>query len=347
MVASSAAVAELRRFTRTTSGSLAVSCAIATGLGALLFLAVGVDPVEAYRSIWEGAVGSGDALAQTSLRVLPLLVMALGLVPALRAGVFTIGSEGQFGIGALTAGLTVLAIAPHMPDRLTLPIAMAAGAGGGLAWALLPGLLRARLEIDEILTTLAFNFIAVFFLQWLLNGPARGKGQFVVQSSPLPEGTWLPTLFGSVANGGLFLLPLLVALLAVYGRTGAGYRTRLFGAQPSLAVAAGARPARLVVGTMAVAGAAAGVAGWLQVASVDRAVFASIFRGYGYLALALVILAEAKLLPTVLAAVLFAALQNGSEYMQLSLGVSSEFVFVIQGIVLLLMSGRLVGGMRS
>ena len=306
-------------------------------------MAVGVDPGSAYRSIWTGAVGSGDALAQTSLRAVPLLVMALGLVPALRAGVFTIGSEGQFGVGALTAGLAALAVAPHMPDRLVIPVAALAGAAGGCAWALVPALLRAYLAIDEILTTLAFNFVAVYFLQWLLNGPARGKGQYLVQTSPLPEGTWLPTLFGTVANAGLVLLPLLLAGLVLFGRSPAGYRTRLFGAQPSLAVAAGARPRRVVLWTMAVGGAAAGLAGWLQIAGVDRAVYASVFRGYGYLALALVILGEAKLLPTVAGAILFAALQNGSEFMQLSLGVSSDFVFVMQGVVLLLMSGRIVG----
>jgi ABC-type uncharacterized transport system permease subunit len=333
----------LRRLAQSTGGALALSSLAAAALGALLFVAVGVDPASAYRSIWTGAVGSGDALAQTSLRAAPLLVMALGLVPALRAGVFTIGSEGQFGVGALTAGLAALAVAPHMPDRLVIPVAALAGAAGGCAWALVPALLRAYLAIDEILTTLAFNFVAVYFLQWLLNGPARGKGQYLVQTSPLPEGTWLPTLFGTVANAGLVVLPLLLVGLALFGRSPAGYRTRLFGAQPSLALAAGTHPRRVVLWTMAVGGAAAGVAGWLQIAGVDRAVYASVFRGYGYLALALVILGEAKLLPTVAGAILFAALQNGSEFMQLSLGVSSDFVFVMQGVVLLLMSGRIVG----
>ena len=342
----SAAALVARRAARSTSGSLLIATAIALLLGAGLIAATGVSPIDAFRAIWNGSVGSRDAIAQTSLRMAPLLVMALGLIPALRAGVFTIGSEGQFGIGALAAGITTLQVASHLPPGLAIIVAAVAGAGGGLAWSVVPALLRAYLAIDEILTTFAFNFIATFLLLWLLNGPARGEGQYLVQTSPMPEDTWLPTLWGTVANAGLLLLPVLIVLMAVFGRTPAGYRVRLFGTQPSLALAARAHPRRIVLATMLCAGAAAGLAGWLQVAGVDRAVFASVFRGYGYLALALVALGQGKVMPTVLGAILFAGLQNGSEAMQLGLGVSSDFVFVMQGLVLFLMSFHLARGQR-
>lgn len=331
---------------RSTTAALMFATAAALCLGAALIAAAGVSPVDAYRTIWTGSVGSWDALAQTSLRVAPLLVMALGLIPALRAGVFTIGSEGQFGIGALVAGLATLAVAPHLPAWLAIVAAAAAGAAGGAAWALIPALLRAHLGVDEILTTFAFNFIAVSVLFWLLNGPARGKDAFLVQTSPIPEDTWLPTLANSVANVGLLMLPVLILLVAVFGRTPSGYRVRLFGARETLALAARARPRRIIIGSMLVAGAAAGLAGWLQIAGLDRAVFATVFRGWGYLALALVALGNAKVLPTVVGVFIFAALQNGSEAMQLGLGVSSDFVVVLQGLVLFLMTFRLVGAER-
>jgi general nucleoside transport system permease protein len=329
---------------RSTTGALLVATAGALFVGMLLILAVGVDPADALQTIWEGSVGSKDALAQTSLRIAPLLVMALGLIPALRAGIFSIGSEGQFGVGALVAALTALAVAPHAPAAVSIPVAATAGALAGMSWALIPALLRAYLYVDEILTTFAFNFIAVFLLLWLLNGPARGEGQFLVQTSPIPDSDWLPTLAGTAANLGLLVLPVLIVVMVAFSRTPAGYRVRLYGAQPPLAIAAGARPQRVVLLTMLTAGAAAGLAGWIQVAGLDRAVFTTVFRGYGYLALALVALGRGKVLPTVLGAVLFAALQNGSEAMQLGLGVSSEFVFVMQGVILYLMAFRLVGG---
>jgi general nucleoside transport system permease protein len=328
---------------RSPGGSLVIATGTALLVGALLILAVGVNPVDAYRTMWNGSAGSLHALAQTSLRMTPLLVMAIGLIPALRAGIFTIGSEGQFGIGALAAGLAALAVAPHLPAWLTIVIAALAGAGGGTAWAVIPAVLRAFLLVDEILTTFAFNFIATFLLLWLLNGPARGKDQYLVQTSPTPTDTWLPTLWGTVANVGLFLLPVLIGAAAAFGHTPVGYRVRLLGSRESLAVAARAKPWRIVLGTMLVAGAAAGLAGWMQIAGVDRAVFATVFRGYGYLALALVALGRGLVLPTVLGVVLFAGLQNGSEAMQLGVGVSSDFVFVMQGLVLFLMSFRLVG----
>jgi ABC-type uncharacterized transport system permease subunit len=346
--AAAAALAALgMRALRSTTGSLVVATLAALGVGAVLISAVGVAPDDAYRAIWNGSVGSVGALAQTSLRMAPLLVMALGLIPALRAGIFSIGSEGQFGVGALVAGLTTLAAAPHLPSGLTIPLAALAGAGGGLCWALGPALLRAFLGIDEILTTFAFNFIAVYLLLWLLNGPARGRDQYLVQTSPTPEDTWLPGLFGTAANLGLLVLPVLIAAMAAFGRTPAGYRVRLLGSQESLAIAARARPARVILASMLVAGAAAGLAGWMQIAGVDRAVFATVFRGYGYLALALAALGQAKVLPTAVGAILFAALQNGSQAMQLELDVSSDFVFVTQGVVLYLMAFRFVGGRGS
>jgi simple sugar transport system permease protein len=150
-------------------------------------------------------------------------------------------------------------------------------------------------------------------------------------------------MFGTVANVGLLLLPVLILLVAVFGRTPAGYRVRLLGQQRSLAIAAGVRPPRTILWTMLLAGAASGLAGWMQIAGVDRAVFATVFRGYGYLALALVALGRGKVMPTVIGSVLFAALENGSEAMQLQLGVSSDFVFVMQGVVLFLMAFNLVG----
>jgi general nucleoside transport system permease protein len=331
---------------RSTTGELVVATLGAVVVGGLLMLSVGVNPLDAYRSIWTGSVGSGQTLAETTLRMTPLLVMALGLIPSYRAGLFSIGSEGQFGIGALAAGLMTLAIAPHLPNALTMVVSALAGAAGGLAWAVLPGFLRAYLNVDEILTTFAFNFIAASLLFWLLDGPARGKDEYLVQTSPTPRGTWLPTIFGSPANVGLLLLPILALVVAAFGHTPAGYRVRLLGQQRSLAVAAGVQPSRTILRTMLIAGAAAGFAGWLQIAGVDRAVFATVFRGYGYLALALVALGRSKVLPTVIGAVLFAALQNGSEAMQLELGVSSDFVFVMQGIVLFLMAFGLLGKRR-
>ena len=179
----------------------------------------------------------------------------------------------------------------------------------GRRLATTPALLRAFLGIDEILTTFAFNFIATFLLLWLLTGPARGKDAYLVQTGPMPESTWLSTPGSTVANAGLFLLPALVIAMVVFGRTTAGYRGSL-GAQPSLAAAAGARSWRIVIASMLFAGAAAGLAGWVQVAGSDRAVFASVFRGYGYLALALVALGGAEVLPTVVGAILFSALQT-------------------------------------
>ena len=271
----------------------------------------------------------------------PLLVMAVGLIPAMRAGVFTIGSEGQFGIGALCAGLATLGVAPHLPAWLAIVTAALAGAGGGLVWAVVPALLRAFLGIDEILTTFAFNFIATFLLLWLLNGPARGKDAFLVQTSANAEGHLAadarrhgrPTSACSCCRRSILAM-------VVFGRTPAGYRVRLY-RRPAVARARRGRAALAGHPRLDARRRCRGRARRMDPdRGVDRAVFGSVFRGYGYLALALVALGRGQVSPTVVGAILFAGLQTGSEAMQLGVGISADFVFVMQGLVLYLMAFR-------
>lgn len=327
---------------RSPTAALLISSALGLCIGGVLLLCVGVSPLEAYETLWDGAVGSSESLSQTALGVAPLLIMALGLIPAIRAGVFTIGSEGSFGVGALSAALIALEL-PGGSSVVTIPLAALAGIAGGVLWALLPALLRAYVNVDEILTTLSFNFIALYFVAWMINGPVQDEGAAVAQTAVTPENGWLSTFFvGDFADAGLVLALVLVLALIHFDRTPMSYRLRLLGAQAELADIAGANARRLTMTTMLFAGAAAGLAGWLIVATVDHAVYSSIFRYMGYYALMLAVLGSARVIPVVVGATIFGALQTGSDFLQLNLGVSSEFVTVIQAIVLLIMCGPFV-----
>ena len=132
---------------------------LATGIvGAGLCLLAGVDPLLAYSRLFEGAFGARYELGETIVRAIPLAIVALGVAPALRAGVFPIGSEGQLAIGAMTATAAVLAIGPA-PATVLIPVGMIAGAIGGMLWALIPALMRGYARVNEILSTLLLNYL--------------------------------------------------------------------------------------------------------------------------------------------------------------------------------------------
>lgn len=321
--------------------TLLLAGALALVLGGLLVLVVGVSPLSAYRSLWQGAFGSRQAVGETLLRFGLFSMIGLGLIPALRANVISVGAEGQVAIGALLAGLAALTFR-DAPGPLVIGLAALAGAFGGALWALVPALMRVALGVNEILTTLAFNFIGTFLLAWLLNGPLQAPGVGLVRTEVTPEHTWLPALLpGTRAHLGLVLVVLLAVGIAVFERTAPGYRVEVFGANPSLARVAGISPARIVLATMLVAGAMAGVAGWMQVAGVDRAVYGTVARGTAFVGVLVVYLGNAQVAATLAAALLFAALSTGGEFMQVGAGVSPELIGAIQGVALLIVAARL------
>jgi general nucleoside transport system permease protein len=321
--------------------TLLLAGGVALLLGGLLVLLVGISPLSAYSSLWQGAFGSRQAVGETLLRFGLFSMIGLGLIPALRANVVSVGAEGQVAMGALLAGLTALALR-DAPGPLVIAVAALAGAFGGSLWAAVPAVMRVALGVSEILTTLAFNFIGVFLLSWLLNGPLQAPGVGLVRTEVTPEHTWLPALLpGTRAHMGLVLLPLLAAAIAVFERTAHGYRVEVYGANPSLARIAGISPARIIVTTMLVAGATAGIAGWMQVAGVDRAVYGTVARGTAFVGILVVFLGNAGVAGTLAAALLFAALSTGGEFMQIGAGVSPELIGAIQGVALLIVAARL------
>lgn len=330
-----------RLWSASTIWTLLVAGALALLLGGLLVLLIGVSPLDAYRSLWDGAFGSRQAIGETTLRFGLYSLIGIGLIPALRANVINVGAEGQVAMGALLAGVTAIAL-QEAPGPVIIVVAALAGAVGGAAWALIPALMRSLMGVNEILTTLTFNFIGTFVLAWLLTGPLQGSGAHLAQSDITPEHAWLPPIIpGTRAHLGLLVVALVALAVATFERTAAGYRVELYGANPSLAQIAGIRPGRIIIATMLVAGAAAGMAGWMQVAGVDRAVYGTVARGTAFVGILVVFLGNARVAGTLAAALFFAALSTGGEFMQIGAGVSPELIGAIQGVALLLVAARL------
>lgn len=341
MTARSAMTAVLREMGVTAWTIVAVAI-----FGSALLLLGQSDPWDALQVMVRGVFASKAAITETLLRFAPLAIVALGLAPSLRLGLFNIGAPGQIGLGALSASLIALYL-PGSP-YVVLPLCGLAGALGGALAAFVPGILRARLNVNEILSTLVFNFLILLLLQYLLTGPLHGYRANLPQSDPLPVETWLPLLVpGTRAHIGLLLVPVafLAALAANAGPV--GYRMRLLGASASLGRQAGLDQRRYVLVAICTAGAAAGIAGWMQTAGVDHRLYATVAAPMGYTGLFAALVGRLSPIGILASSFVFAALLRGGDSLQIGADVSPEIVDALIGLIMLVMAMGAAGRGRA
>jgi general nucleoside transport system permease protein len=216
------------------------SIALSLVLFGLVFLLVGQNPLSAYQIIGENTLASPSALATVLQRATPLILIGVGLVLAIRARFFNIGAEGQLIAGAF-AGAAVALSWPGL-GPLLLPAMFVAGALGGALWGLLPSVLKLRLQVDEVITTLMMNYIALNLGSYLVNGPWRGKSAFgFAYSDTFPDGAWLPLIPNTSIHWPTLLLGLLLAIAVHFllSNTVLGYKMRVVGQSPATARYAG------------------------------------------------------------------------------------------------------------
>lgn len=309
-------------------------------LGSILVILGGADPVGAFRALIEGGFGSPYSFGETLIRFAPLAVIAAGLAPSLKAGLFNIGAPGQFGIGALAATGTALAIR-EAPDVIVLIASALCAGAAGMTWVYVPAVLRARLGINEIFSTFVFNFLALYLLTFLLNGPIRGQGANVPQSEALPEQGMLPVIIPETrAHLGVLVGIAALVGLAVLAKSGLGYRIRLFGGNRFLAARAGTREPRLIIGLLCLGGAAAGLAGWMQVSGVDHRLYPNVSDVVGFNGLFVALLGSSGALGIFVASLLFAALLKGGESLQVASTLSPELIDALVGVIVLVYIGQ-------
>jgi len=320
------------------AGLLAVGIGVVIFLSSAIFFLGRADPILAFRVMLNGAFGSWSGFSETLLRFSPLALVALGLVPSLRIGLFNIGAPGQIAAGGLAAALISLNLG-GLPAYLVLPLACLSAAAGGALCALVPALLRARLSVSEILSTLVFNFITVLFLQYLLTGPMKGYRVNLPESDAFPANAFLPTfVHGSRAHVGILLVIAALVAMRALEDSPIGYRLRLLGASRSLGRQAGIDEAHMIIATLCVGGAAAGIAGWMQAAGVDHRLYASIADPIGYTGLFAALMGGLQSIGVVVSSFFFAALLRGGDTLQIGADVSPEITGVLVGLIMLVMA---------
>ena len=315
-------------------GALVLTLVVAAGALAL----GGHEPMAAFGALIGGAFGSWDVfLSITLVRTVPLLLTGLAVALAFRAGVWNIGAEGQLYAGAVAAAAVGLA-GGGLPAVLLVPLVLAASCGAGLLWAAVPALMRVRLGVGEVITTLLMNFVGIHLAAWMVHGPLQESRGVFPQTDPIAEAARLPVLFeGTRLHAGLLLALLLAFGLWVLLRsTRVGFSIRTVGASPEAArTAARTDVSRIVLGVFLASGALAGLAGGVEVSGVTFALYENLSPGHGYTAIAVALLAGLHPLGVVATAVFFGALEGGAGAMQRQVGVPAAWVGGIEALAIL------------
>lgn len=288
---------------------------------------------KAYAALISGSVGNFNSIVNTLVATTPLLLGGLSVGLAFKAGLFNIGAQGQFLMGALLAVIVGVWLRESSP-AVAIPLSILAGMIGGAFWGFIPGLLKATSGAHEVVTTIMLNFVAIATLAAMVSGPLDVPG------SPSPitlnvGNAALPAIIGRNGHAGLLLGPVMAVL---YGwllyRTTLGFEIRTAGANPEAARYAGMSPKRLIVLTMSLAGMLAGMAGAAELLGTTKHMTASYGTTVGFDAIAVALLGRTSPVGIILAALLFGAMRSGAAAMQIQAGVPAELVGVLQATIL-------------
>ena len=318
----------------------------ALGVGAVMLLTLRVNPIEAYGALWEGAFGSTNAIAETLVKATPLLLVGLGISIAFRASVINIGGEGQMIIGGILAtqvGLTFT----DLPGWIVIIMAMFAGFVGGAIWGGIPGALKAYFNVNEILSTVMMNAIAVQVMNFMLRGPMIDPAQLekaskIPQTARLLDEFRLPRLLMPTRLHFGFIIALVLAVLVyiLLWRTTLGYRIRAVGQNPHASRYGGIRVRRRIVTALLLSGAFAGLAGAVQVYGVNYRMItdgsASGFTGSaGFNGIVAALFGQLHPIGTIPASIFFGALLVGANKMQRVVQIPSALITALNGLVVI------------
>lgn len=320
------------------SGALGIGVGLL--LGAILMLLQGYNPLTTYGALFDYSLGGLYPLATTLRTAVPLILTGLSASVAFAAGPVNLGQPGQLVMGALAA--TVVGLYVDLPAGLMVPLLLAAALAGGAAWSGLAALLRLRFGMNEFITTLMLNMIADGFTLWAITYPLREVGANSTMTPLIAKGGWLPEI-------GDFSTSIIVTVLAfgviwfVYNHWTAGYEWRMTGQNALFARLGGVNIDKNYLTVMLVTGALAGLAGGLVLMGGPHRFLKGLGANYAWDGVMIAVVANNGLVGTVLYGLFFAALQSGALGMELITAVPSEFILVLQAVIVLVgVAGRVI-----
>jgi ABC-type uncharacterized transport system permease subunit len=330
---------------------VAIALVAAAVIGALVILLVRRDLgdlADVAEAMWDYGLLNRDSFAYIFSRATPFIFAGIATAIAFRAGLFNIGVEGQYAVGAITAAIVGYSIS--VPAILHLPLTLLAGIAGGMAWAAVPGALKAWRGANEVISTIMMNYVANGLVLYLLAGPLRNTPPGVLQqrTAPVEETARVGSMNGLFNSIGFnfrqsapltwfFLLALTAAVVyaLVVRRTKFGYDIRVLGNNPRAAEPSGIPTNRTFLLAMLVSGGVAGLVGLQDTLGIDGFAKLDYVRGYGFTGIAVALLGRNSGIGIVWAALLFSYLDRAASGIGLRTDVPKELVTILQGVIIL------------
>lgn len=310
-----------------------LSILMAFFLGAVIILLIGKNPLEAYAFLFKGAFGSLPSFAETLVKVTPLIFSGLAAVFAYRCGMFNLGAEGQMIMGAVAAVWFSVAN-QGLPGWLNMVLSLILGFLAGGLWGALPGILKAKRGVNEMIVSILLNYIATLFMAFLYSGPL--KEARIPETAAVPEGARLHRFLGNTrAHTGIFMALAAAALVYYFlFYTYKGYQLRAVGLNPEAARVNGFPINRYILMAFIISGGIAGFGGTVQLLGSSMRLQAGFLLGYGFDGVAIALIGQLHPIGTVLVAYLFSILRCGTNTMQINTGISTAVVNIIEGIII-------------
>jgi ABC-type uncharacterized transport system permease subunit len=302
-------------------------------------------PLRTYWALIQGSVLSLNAIIDTFINAVPLILVGLGVGLGFKAGLFNIGGQGQFLMGALVAAGAGAALAASSPF-VAIPLALLAGFIAGAIYGFIPGFLKAYTGAHEVVTTIMLNYIAIQIVGWAINGPLRAQGASFARSPDVGNAA-LPAIFnagtGHEAHLGILVPVIVVPVIwwLIY-RSTLGFEIRTVGANPDAARYAGMNPRRIVVLAMTAAGLLAGMAGAIEILGREKYLAAAYSTNIGFDAITVALLGRANPIGIVFAGLLLGAMRAGAASMQTQAGIPVQMIDLLQGVILFFLAAEVI-----
>ena len=321
--------------------SLILSILASLLIGALIMIANGRSPIVGYGALLKGAFGSKYNIATTFAKTVPLVLTGLATAISFRSGIYNIGGEGQLYLGAFAAAYVGITFT-SLPQAIGLLLAIVAGGVVGGLYAYLPAVLKIKYKIDEVITTIMLNSVAMLFTSYLVNYPfatTRGKmngTEIIAEQYHLTKLVRLSTL-----NTSIFFMGF-IALFMYYlmEKTSSGYDYKMVGQNTLFARFGGIDDKRQMIMAMVLSGALCGLSGVFEVVGVHHRFLQNISPGYAWDGMLVALIVKSNPIGVIIMSIFFGALKTGSISMENATSIPSELVLVIQSIIILFIAGE-------
>lgn len=308
-------------------------------LAAIPILFAGGDLKLSYITLFKGALGTRYNILETCVKACPLILTGLAVAFAFRAKFWNIGAEGQLMAGAIVAAAIGINAPEGTPMMVLLPLILVTGFVAGGAWAFIPALLKMKLKVDDVVTTLILNYIMFHIMGFLLFGPMQQPNSSWPRSAGIVDAAHLPVLLArSRFHVGILLaLVMVLVIWFINSKTVLGYETKAVGVNPTASFFGGINNTKIVFLTALISGGLAGLAGVMEVAGIHFHLLMDISPGYGYSGIPIAMLGRLHPIGTALSAFFFSVIIVGAQSMSRMTGVPVYIAEVIQGMALIVM----------